>query len=569
MVKRSPCTEPAVRATTRCAIYTRKSTEEGLDQVFNSLDAQREACAAYILSQRHEGWTLVPDYYDDGGYSGGNMERPGLRQLLADVQAGRVDVIVVYKVDRLTRALSDFAKIVEILDASGASFVSITQAFNTTTSMGRLTLNVLLSFAQFEREVISERVRDKIAASKRKGMWMGGTVPLGYDVEDRKLVVNETEAETVRHIYRRYLELGTVQRLIGALEREGIVSKRQLGSTGSRPGGRPFSRGALYHLLTNRTYRGEVVHRDQVFPGEHEAIVPLALWDEVEARLGSNGLEHRSSVNARDPSLLVGRIRDGEGRRLTPSHAAKGSVRYRYYVSVDDEGEQGSRRPRRIAAGDIEGAVLTGLRALLDDQPALIERLGTMVTDAGSASAIAVAARALQATMTGATTSALRDLVGAIDVAVIVGDDGLDATFSLRALAQRLGIAVQAPRTAYDRCTLAVGSAMNRRGHELRLIVPAPAAEPAQRDGRLIALLLKAQEARRQLLEAPDDGEGSARTFSDKHLARMARLAFLAPDMVAAILDGRQPKGLTARRLLRAAEVPLAWHEQRRMFGFA
>jgi DNA invertase Pin-like site-specific DNA recombinase len=272
----------------RCAIYTRKSTEEGLDQEFNSLDAQREACAAYILSQRHEGWTLVPDYYDDGGFSGGNMERPGLRQLLAEVKAGRVDVIVVYKVDRLTRALSDFAKIVDILDAAGASFVSITQAFNTTTSMGRLTLNVLLSFAQFEREVISERVRDKIAASKRKGMWMGGNVPLGYDVRDRKLVVNEAEAQIVRHILQRYIALGSVPALIKELARDGIRSKARLRPDGTSSGGKPIGRGGLYHLLSNRLYRGEITHRDAVHAGEHEAIVTQDLREQVQQQLATN-----------------------------------------------------------------------------------------------------------------------------------------------------------------------------------------------------------------------------------------------------------------------------------------
>ena len=248
-------------------VYTRKSTEEGLDQQFNSLDAQREVCAAYVLSQRHEGWTLLPDTYDDGGYSGGTMYRPGLRQLLAEVEAGRVDVIVVYKVDRLTRSLSDFAKIVEVLDGAGASFVSITQSFNTTTSMGRLTLNVLLSFAQFEREVISERVRDKIAASKRKGMWMGGPVPLGYNVVARKLVPNEFEANTVRTIFRNYLELSSVVALVDALKRDGIVSQQQTWTSGQVRGGTAFARGALYHLLANRLYIGEIRHHDDWFPG--------------------------------------------------------------------------------------------------------------------------------------------------------------------------------------------------------------------------------------------------------------------------------------------------------------
>ena len=249
----------------RCAIYTRKSTEEGLDQEFNSLDAQREVCEAYIVSQRHEGWLLVPDRYDDGGFSGGTMERPGLKRLLGDVRSGKVDVILVYKVDRLTRALSDFAKIVDILDDTEVSFVSITQAFNTTTSMGRLTLNVLLSFAQFEREVISERVRDKVAASKAKGMWMGGCVPLGYAVEARKLMIDETEAATVRHIFQRYLELGAVPALLEDLRASGVVTKRQTMRDGSSRGAIPFNRGALYYFLKNRIYRGDIVHHDKVY----------------------------------------------------------------------------------------------------------------------------------------------------------------------------------------------------------------------------------------------------------------------------------------------------------------
>ena len=262
----------------RCAIYTRKSTEEGLEQAFNSLDAQREACAAYIASQRHEGWVPTNELYDDGGFSGGNMERPELRQLMADVQAGRVDVIVVYKVDRLTRALSDFAKIVEVLDRAGASFVSVTQSFNTTTSMGRLTLNVLLSFAQFEREVTGERIRDKIAASKKKGMWMGGPVPLGYDVKDRLLVVNQAEADTVRQIFERYKTHGSIAATVTHLELIGIKTKRTQSSTGAPRGGIAWTRGGLAHFLTNRVYIGEVRHRDQHYPGAHAAIVPAELW---------------------------------------------------------------------------------------------------------------------------------------------------------------------------------------------------------------------------------------------------------------------------------------------------
>jgi site-specific DNA recombinase len=270
---REAYTHPVGGRKIRCAIYTRKSSEEGLEQEFNSLDAQREACEAFIKSQRHEGWSVLPQLYDDGGYSGGTMERPALKRLLADIAARRIDAVVVYKVDRLTRSLSDFAKIVEAFDAQSVSFVSVTQAFNTTTSMGRLTLNVLLSFAQFEREVTGERIRDKISASKKKGLWMGGQPPLGYDVKERKLVVNEAEAATVGRIFRRYLELGSVRALKATLDQEGVVSKLRAAADGSPYGGKSFSRGALYLMLQNRIYRGEIVHKGAAYPGEHARIV--------------------------------------------------------------------------------------------------------------------------------------------------------------------------------------------------------------------------------------------------------------------------------------------------------
>ncbi len=358
----------------RCAIYTRKSTEEGLEQEFNSLDAQREACAAYITSQRHEGWVMLPDRYDDGGFSGGNMERPGLKQLLADMALGKVDVIVVYKVDRLTRSLADFAKIVEVLDARGASFVSITQAFNTTTSMGRLTLNVLLSFAQFEREVTGERIRDKVAASKRKGMWMGGVVPLGYETRERKLIVNEAEAGTVRLIFERYLELGSLGDLAAELDRRQIRSKRRQSADGQVHGGRPFTRGALSHLLQNRLYIGKISHKGDVFLGEHDAIVASGTWDEVQALLQNHRRDHDLGMRAEQPSLLAGMIFEGEGRPMTPSHASKGARRYRYYVTREPgDGD----RPLRLPAGDIENLVIARVGNLLQDRTAVMELLAS------------------------------------------------------------------------------------------------------------------------------------------------------------------------------------------------
>lgn len=318
----------------RCAVYTRKSSEEGLEQAFNSLHAQREACEAYIKSQAHEGWKLVKTAYDDGGLSGGTMERPALQRLLAEVAAGRINVIVVYKVDRLTRSLADFARIVETLDHQGASFVSITQQFNTTTSMGRLTLNVLLSFAQFEREVTGERIRDKIAASKRKGMWMGGTIPLGYDVKNRELVVNEAEAATVREIFDAYIRLGTVAALKADLRQRGILSKRWTSSSDRIWGGTEFSRGALYWLLRNPIYIGQVAHKGQSYEGRQAAIVERALWERVQALLSAKSEAREQRLIAPSGRPLAGRLIDNQGNAMSPSYTIKrNGRRYSYYVS--------------------------------------------------------------------------------------------------------------------------------------------------------------------------------------------------------------------------------------------
>src|SRR6266540_929303 len=311
----------------RCAIYTRVSTDQGLDQDFNSLDAQSDASQAYIRSQVHAGWSQIRTRYDDGGYSGGNTDRPALKHLLEDVKAGKVDVIVVYKVDRLTRSLADFAKLVQLFDQRGVSFVSVTQQFNTTTSMGRLTLNVLLSFAQFEREVTSERIRDKIAASKRKGMWMGGMAPLGYDTKDRKITINEGEADRVRTIFRSYLKLSSLNLLMADLRKRGIVTKVRTLKTGETVGGIPFTRGPLAHLLRNRFYVGEVAFKGEILPGEQPAIVDRDLFDAVQAKL-SEQLNNQKTERMKSEALLAGRIFDGRGNRMTPSHARKGGLKY-------------------------------------------------------------------------------------------------------------------------------------------------------------------------------------------------------------------------------------------------
>lgn len=342
----------------RCAIYTRKSSEEGLEQEFNSLDAQREACEAYIASQRHEGWLTMREGYDDGGYSGGNLDRPGLQNLLEDIRAGLVDVIVVYKIDRLSRSLMDFARLVEVFDEHKVTFVSVTQSFNTTTSMGRLTLNVLLSFAQFEREVTGERIRDKIAASRAKGMWMGGFVPWGYDAVDRKLVINEAEASQIRFIFERFVELGSATRLTRELVRKGITNKR----------GRPIDKGFLYKLFRNRVYLGEAVHKGTSYPGEHQAIIDQPLWDKVHSILKISPRVRANNTRAQTPAMLKGLIFTDTGVAMTPTHTRKGERLYRYYISMDalrNRGTEGQDSIVRLNAGVIESAVIQKIRQLL------------------------------------------------------------------------------------------------------------------------------------------------------------------------------------------------------------
>jgi len=381
----------------RCAIYTRKSSEEGLEQSFNSLDAQREACEAFIASQRHEGWRVVATRYDDGGFSGASIERPALRRLLDDVAANKINVIVVYKVDRLTRSLADFAKIVEALDAKAVSFVSVTQQFNTTSSMGRLTLNILLSFAQFEREVTGERIRDKIAASKKKGMWMGGLVPLGYDRKDRKLVLSPKEAELVSKIFTLYLEVGCVSKLAQRLDYEKIRSKSWTTRTGARLGGVAFARGALYDLLRNRLYMGEIRHRDQWYAGEYQGIVRRALWDSVQAQLNSNLRRRRNRVQERASSLLTGLVEDEHGTRYTPSFTVRRGRRYRYYVSqlaIKNTASEGNGTTR-VPAQELERRVIEKLLAFLKSDAEVFDGLHLVGESPALASRLVTAAKQL------------------------------------------------------------------------------------------------------------------------------------------------------------------------------
>ena len=537
-------------APVRCAIYTRKSTEEGLEQAFNSLDDQREACAAYVKSQQHEGWTLLPDYYDDGGISGGTMDRPAMQRLLADVREGKVDVIVVYKVDRLTRRLVDFARIVEALDEAGASFVSVTQAFNTTNSMGRLTLNLLLSFAQFEREVTSERIRDKIAASKRKGIWMGGPVPIGYDVVDRKLAINLEEAEMVRLIFTRYLAAQSLESLAEDLADRGVRSKQRVTRNGRRFGGTPFRPGGLRHILGNRIYLGEVNHKGQVHPGEQEAIIDRALWDKVQARLsGASKRPRTGNISAR-----AGRIFGAEGKRLHSAHGKKHGKRYRYYVSSTRDNRNGWRLP----AGDIEALVQQCLASFLSDPVRVDSELGSLgLTDTASA-------RAAQVLPCPGGGTGLREILDLFDAKISIDAHSLTVEFNRALLAEALKLSVP-DELLSEPIILITSVLLKRRGIELRLVYAAPDARPANRDPHLIDLVRRGWAAWKKLTT----DQRSTNPVERSHLVRLARLRFLAPDITLAIIAGRQPVELTARSLLRSGELPIDWEGQRKALGFA
>ena len=542
----------------RCAIYTRKSTEEGLDQAFNSLDAQREACAAYALSQKGEGWSVLPTLYDDGGFSGGSMERPALVRLLADVQSGKVDIVIVYKVDRLTRALNDFARIVDVFDAAGVSFVSVTQQFNTTTSMGRLTLNVLLSFAQFEREVIAERVRDKIAQSKAKGMWMGGTVPFGYQVIDKKLVPHRTEAKTLVHIYRRYLALPSVMALMEELKAEGIFNRPPSG-TGQ---GQPFVRGPLHYLLSNPTYLGKVRHKGQIHDGEHEAIIDQALWDAVQEKRRAAIGTKRQPGNGQHGSLLTGMIRDYADRPMSPSHAVKQQRRYRYYVSsmAAQVEEDGNKIPAlRLPAAELECAVVDAVTNLLTDERTI------MALPQVEAQAIVRrrhAAHALTAKMEKASKAELREQLRSLGVAILVHPDRIEGTISQRLLVALLDKSPPEPQDDGVRTHLLIHTKVDRRGHNLRLVLRSKKQQPPKVNPTLIQLLCKAEAARAQLFA------GGGATPRDLKLERLARLAFLAPDIMSAIMEGRHPPALTTRRMMQLPRIPLDWRGQRQALGF-
>ncbi len=518
----------------RCAIYTRVSTDYGLEQDFNSLDAQHDAAQAYIRSQAHASWMLIRSRYADGGYSGGSIVRPALQRLLADVRARKVDVIVVYKVDRLTRSLADFAKLVELFDGHAVSFVSVTQQFNTTTSMGRLTLNVLLSFAQFEREVTSERIRDKIAASKRKGLWVGGIVPLGYATKDRKIVVVEEEAERVRTIFRRYLELGSLNRLMADLRERGIVTKVRLLKTGRTVGGIPFSRGPLAHFLRNRFYIGEVVFKGEVLPGEQPAILDRELFDAVQAKLNEQRNNH-SVARDKSKSLLIGRIYDDRGNRMSPSHVRKGGIKYRYYLSSPLLHGRPERAGsvRRVPAAEVEALVGSAVRVHLEDS----------------------------------TQSADRDLIREHVVRVEIKADQL--VVELKAAAS------SGPSSAVDNTRPVVRIPWKKTPMKRRreIIVPASASphdpRPIRAETRatLVAAIARGRRWLDEIVAGTvisDEQIATREKCSIRQVNMTISLAFLAPKLVQAAVEGRLPCGIGVTRL---RDAPAEWSRQYAMLG--
>lgn len=552
--------------TIRCAVYTRKSSEEGLDQDFNSLHAQREACAAYIQSQRHEGWRLLQTQYDDGGYSGGTLERPALQQLLADIRAGTVDLIVVYKIDRLTRSLNDFAKIVELLDAHDASFVSVTQSFNTTTSMGRLTLNVLLSFAQFEREVTGERIRDKIGASKKKGMWMGGFVPLGYDSTGRQLVINPAEAAIVSRIFELYRAHQNVSTVTQTLKAEGVISKRRPDVSGRGRGGVPYSNGALFKILQNPLYCGKIQHKADVYPGQHPAIVSEEEWNEVQAIREIRRAKAVAREQNKNP--LLGLLIDAEGRRFQPTHTTKGGRRYRYYVSVGPEADEGERSKSRarIPANDLEQHVLTRLREFLRSAPSVLDAL-SMSSDSLKARKELVDRASRLAVEEALTT--YRPFLRTVRVRT----DAIDVVIDRRSLRGATGVDVEAPlNTELDEAlVLTIAARVYRTGHDLRLVFTDDAGitVPRERDAKLIAFLARGRRWYEELTmgRIPSIAALARREkLSKSYVARGLYGALLAPDIVERVLEGMQPVSFTVELL--KASPPLEWIEQRRRFGF-
>jgi site-specific DNA recombinase len=548
----------------RCAIYTRKSSEEGLEQDFNSLHAQRESCDAYIKSQRHEGWAPLPALYDDGGYSGGSTERPALKRLLADIQSHLIDVVVVYKVDRLTRSLADFAKIVEIFDAAGVSFVSVTQQFNTTTSMGRLTLNVLLSFAQFEREVTGERIRDKIAASKQKGMWMGGWVPIGYDRKDRTLTINEIEAVTVQTIFDLFLKLKNVQRVQAELMRLNLTTKPYETPRGRAIGGLSFARGHIYKILSNPLYIGEIVHRGVRYPGQHPPLIDRKKWDAVQAQLAANHHENRTRTNAKSKSLLAGLIYDDAGHRLVSSHATKNGKRYRYYVTSEGAGRSvaAASVPRlRLPATMVDELLRARLQSFLNDKT----QISTLLRErrcrpAEIGSGLGVASKFADSLTTGAP---MAQNVADLLARVTVSPTSLNISIKRDRLLAMLTDAFAEP------------SQDDGQDNIISLEATVPAA-PGGGSSKLVfedqngktpdTVVVKAIARASVWFEhltaskSQSMGEIAVReNITDNYVSNLIHLAWLSPDLVGRVLDGDPAATALARGAMLSRKSDVLW----------
>ena len=581
----------------RCAIYTRKSTEEGLDQDFNSLDAQREACSAYITSQASQGWKMIPTLYDDGGISGGTMELPALKQLLNDIKQGQIDIVVVYKIDRLTRSLMDFAKMVDVFDEYAISFVSVTQQFNTTTSMGRLTLNVLLSFAQFEREVTAERIKDKIAASKKKGMWMGGSVPLGYKVEDKKLIINNEEAKTVKWLYQRYLELGSVGKLVQAAQNAGLRGRTYRQKNGVIKSSRPFARGNLYHLLSNPVYIGKTRHQDQVYDGLHEAIIKEDVWNAVQQMLAGNTKARRSPTNDPSPHLLKGLVFDEAGDRLTTIHANKKGRKYYYYMSSRlTEYGKSKKDGWRIPARQLEQPVVQTLRRLLSDPLKLGEIIGLNHHPIHEQEVVFETAKEVAGKLENDDAGQIRKILKTVIEKISLEPKRLKIEINIPNLTGLLtgndkdktpeedahkSTGFENPNASDQNETwrenrnthiIEVEHKIARRGVEAKLVLQNADVKTRNPDQTLIDIIAKAHLWLSRLTD------GSAESIHDlskqvdydsSEISRFLPLAFLAPDIIESILVGTQPIDLTQEKLRRLSNLPYQWEDQRELLGFA
>jgi site-specific DNA recombinase len=555
----------------RCAIYTRKSSEEGLEQSFNSLAAQREACEAYILSQKHEGWMAIRDVYDDGGISGGTMDRPALKRLLSDIQEGKINTVVVYKVDRLTRSLTDFAKIVEIFDSKSVSFVSVTQQFNTTSSMGRLTLNVLLSFAQFEREVTGERIRDKIAASKKKGIWMGGMVPLGYDCMNRQLVVNQSEANTVREIFRQYVRLGCLTKLKQYLEQNRTLSKIRTSNAGRKYGGATYSRGALHHLLCNRIYLGEIVHRNEHFPGQHDAIVPRQLWDRVACCRKQNDQAHRSAGVRSPSSPLSGLLFDSSGVRFTPTQSRKNGTRYRYYTSQAVIQPNG-KKPQiaRFPAQELENLVAKLICELLRSPAKLIADIKDGAVRDLVESQIAKLAKAWPQLEHSKVEQVVRNVVSC----VTIGHSKVWVDVRKARLLSHLNgpgsggidVAFHGKPDLQLHCDFEV----LRRSGAIYIVPPNTVSGRGSPIPSIVKAIARSRDWHERIIAGEFATVNQVAEKSDltkRYVRKILRLGYLSPKVTEALLVGKHSPSLTLKKILH--DIPLDWQQQeRKIFGY-